>query len=310
MIFFDEAAQGGITSVVEFTDPATHATERVLLTNGKFEGSDDLVTQGRAQIGVAAIPSMFTRDTGRVLLVGLGTGHSVLALARMGYREIDVAEFAPGIIKASRQAFPHLIEGALDFPGVSVKLEDGRNLLQTNPARHYDLIAVEITSVWFAGATNVYSKEFYELAKKRLHPGGILQQWVQLHHISPREVMSEVATLHSVFPYVSFWYFGGQGVLVAGSEPQSVDAERRAMVTQRMRLLIRRTPAEQEKVASEMFDSRVMSPEAVDRMIAAVPAVINTDHNRWLEYATPRYNSSNLDWIAVNLAFLKSYQNH
>ena len=133
LIFFDESAQGGITSVVEFTDLQSHAKERVLLTNGKYEGSDDLDNQGRAQIGFAAIPSMFNAETGRALLIGLGTGHSALALTRLGYREVDVAEFAPGIIRASRQAFPRLTEGALDFPNVSLKLEDGRNLLLTNP---------------------------------------------------------------------------------------------------------------------------------------------------------------------------------
>jgi spermidine synthase len=309
LIFFDEAAQGGITSVIEFTDPQTHAKERVLLTNGKFEGSDDLDNQGRAQIGFAAIPSQYVSDTGRALLIGLGTGHSALALARMGYGEIDVAEFAPGIIKASRSEFARLTEGALDFSNVSVKLEDGRNLLQTNTQRSYDLITVEITSVWFAGATNVYSSEFYELAKKRLKPGGALQQWIQLHHISPREVESEIATARSVFPYVSFWYFGGQGIMVGTSEPQSsVSIGRREALAERMKLLIRRDAAGQKQVADEMFGSRVMSPEAVDRMIAARKPVINTDHNRWLEYATPRYNSSNADWVARNLEDLRGFE--
>jgi len=140
----------------------------------------------------------------------------------------------------------------------------------------------------------------------------VLQQWVQLHHISPREVESEIATARSVFPYVSFWYFGGQGILVASSEPQAADAARREMLEQRMKLLIQRAPAEQARIADEMFHSRVMSPDAVDRMLAQAlaqgqPAVINTDHNRWLEYATPRYNSSNADWVARNLAFLRGF---
>jgi spermidine synthase len=313
LIFFDESAQGGITSAIEFTDTQSHAKERVLLTNGKYEGSDDLMNQGRAQIGFAAIPSMFNAETGRALLIGLGTGHSALALARMGYREVEVAEFAPGIIKASRQVFPHLTEGALDFPNVSIKLEDGRNLLQTNPHRAYDLITVEITSVWFAGATNVYSREFYQLAKRRLRPHGVLQQWIQLHHVSPRELESEIATARSVFPYVSFWYFGGQGIMVGSSDPQTPDAARREMLAQRVKLLIRRTPPEQAQITDEMFHSRVMSPDAVDRMIADAaahgrPAVVNTDHNRWLEYATPRYNSSNADWVSRNLAFLRSFE--
>jgi spermidine synthase len=308
LIFFDEAAQGGITSVIEFTDPISHAKERVLLTNGKFEGSDDLDNQGRAQIGLAAIPSQYVAETGRALLIGLGTGHSALALARMGYGEVDVAEFAPGIVRASRAEFAQLTEGVLDFPNVMVKLEDGRNLLQTNKRRFYDLITVEITSVWFAGATNVYSREFYELAKKRLKPGGVLQQWIQLHHISAQEVECAIATVRSVYPYVSFWYFGGQGVIVASSKPQSAATGREATLRERMTSLVRRDSAVQKQVVDEMFQSQVMSPEAVDRMVAVQKPVINTDHNRWLEYATPRYNSSNADWVARNLGALKVFE--
>jgi len=46
-----------------------------------------------------------------------------------------------------------------------------------------------------------------------------------------------------------------------------------------------------------------MSPDAVDAMIAELHPVINTDHNRWIEYATPRYNATSRDWKAENLAY-------
>lgn len=308
MIFFEEDVQGGMTSVLEMTDQKTRAKERVLLTNGKYEGSDDLYNQGRAQIGFAAIPSLYTQRLGRALLIGLGTGHSALALARLGYEQVDIAEFAPGIVAASRTQFAHLTEGVLNFPNVALHLEDGRNVLQTHPERKYDLITVEITSVWFAGATNVYSQEFYELAKKRIGPGGVLQQWLQLHHIASREVESMIATVRSVFPYVSFWYTGGQGMIVASSEPQASNPEREKLLTDRMGVLVKAAPSEQARIARDMFHSRIMSPALVDRMIRAAPPVVNTDHNRWLEYSTPRYNASSIDWVPRNLAFLRSFE--
>jgi len=102
LVFFDEGVQGGMTSVVEITTVETGTKDLVLLTNGKFEGTDNFEAQGRAQVGVAAIPSLYTRDLGRSLLIGLGTGHSALALSRLGYGQVEVAEFSPGIIAASR----------------------------------------------------------------------------------------------------------------------------------------------------------------------------------------------------------------
>jgi hypothetical protein len=44
-----------------------------------------------------------------------------------------------------------------------------------------------LPSLVVRGATNIYSGEFYDLARRRLRPGAVLQQWLQIQHISPRE---------------------------------------------------------------------------------------------------------------------------
>jgi hypothetical protein len=41
-------------------------------------------------------------------------------------------------------------------------------------------------------------------------------------------------------------------------------------------------------------------------MIQELHPVINTDHNRWLEYATPLYNASAADWQQTNLDYFSS----
>jgi spermidine synthase len=181
-------------------------------------------------------------------------------------------------------------------PSVRLVLEDGRNVLLTNRARRYDLIATEITSIWFAGATNVYSIEFYELAKQRLAPGGVLLQWVQLHHISRHEIASAIATARAVFPYVSFWWFGGQGMIVATDRPQEIPPGRKAYFATRLG---------GDTTADRIEGARLMDVTAVDAMLRELHPVINSDHNRWIEYATPRYNVSPHDWVADNLAFFR-----
>ncbi len=50
------------------------------------------------------------------------------------------------------------------------------------------------------------------------------------------------------------------------------------------------------------------SGEAVERLLRDVRPRINTDHNRWIEYATPRYQSSGYDWQTHNLRFLARYR--
>ena len=305
IIFFEEEAQGGMTTVVDLVSKTSR--QRVLLTNGKFEGTDDFEGQGLAQIGVGAVPSQFVGGFDRALLIGLGTGQSAYALEHLGYRQVDVAEFAPGIIHAAEAYFRHLHHNVIEQPNVHLVLEDGRNLLLRSPDHTYNAITIELASIWFAGATNLYSQEFYKLAQSKLREHGVLEQWVQLHHISPREVSSVIATIRSVFPYVSFWWVGEQGMIVATSEPQRLDPDRRIYLTERLRTLEGVPAAQRDRLPQAMFDSQVLGPNDVDRLVAGAHAVVNSDHSRWLEYATPRYNWMDVDWMGKNLAYLKEF---
>jgi spermidine synthase len=299
--FRDEGVQGGLTTVVNDTIRAGHDTSTIhtLYTNGKFEGDDNPGGQMNAQFGFSAIPSLFVNHFDRALLIGLGTGHGAAALKHLGYRDIDIAEFAPGIVAAARQSFAHLNEGILDDPHAHLFLEDGRNVLLTSRQRAYDLITIEVTSVWFAGATNLYSQEFYELARKRLRPDGVLQQWVQLHHIGPREVACALATAHAVFPYVGLWLYGTQGMMVASNRPLVLDEALRPELDRRFR---------SASLADELYGSELVSPDGLSRLMNDFHPVINTDNNRWLEYSTPRYQSSAFDWFQHNVQAFSRYK--
>jgi hypothetical protein len=147
--------------------------------SGHLNAANSLGCLTRALLGVfALIPSL-----------GSELSLKVIALAKVTFGILFV------LVAPARQSFAHLNERILDDPQTHLFLEDGRNLLLTNRQRAYDLITIEITNVWFAGATNLYSQEFYELARKRLRPDGV-------HHIGPREVVCEPATARAVFPYV------------------------------------------------------------------------------------------------------------
>ncbi len=302
IVYFREGAQGGITTVTDAKteEGGTIKRVRTLFTNGKFEGDDG--SQRDAQFGVAGLGTLFAGHTERALLVGLGTGQSATALRGLGYKDIDVAEFSPGIIDAAHRCFGHLNQGVLDDPRLHIFQEDGRNILISHRGPPYDLITIEITSIWFAGSTNLYSVEFYRQARRHLRPDGVLQQWLQLHHISPAEIASAIATARAVFPQVSYWVFGKQGFILASNRPQMLEASRAASL---LRVLPEPEP---ERLLAAMTSSCVLDSDAVDRMIAARHPRLNTDHNRYIEYATPRYYASDYDWYAHNLAFLASYQ--
>jgi spermidine synthase len=299
-VFKQEDVQGGFTTVVEQTMVIGEAghTVRTLFTNGIFQGDDSPVgEETQARFGFPAVPSSFVSDYGHALLIGLGTGRSAAALKHLGYREIAVAEFSPGVVNAARECFNGLNEGILGDPRVKLYLEDGRNVLLIDRRRNYDLITVEIPSIWPAGATNLYSREFYELARSRLRPGGVFEQWVQLHHVAPREIASELATAHTAFPYVGVWYYGGQGMLVAAEHP---------LISPHLAGGL--APDDAARLVDSFTAARLLDPDGVARLIASRRPQINTDHNRWIEYVTPRYQASSYDWLADNLRFLRQYR--
>jgi spermidine synthase len=85
-------------------------------------------------------------------------------------------------------------------PGARIVIDDGRRFLKrTN--RRYDLIVIDPPPpVEAAYSSLLYSKEFYEIARARLAPEGILQQWLPR---SDRDTRIAVAkALQEFFPYV------------------------------------------------------------------------------------------------------------
>ncbi|WP_437314163.1 fused MFS/spermidine synthase [Sorangium sp. So ce385] len=280
--FVREDVHGGVTTV------ARRAGVTTMYTNGKFQGDDG--PEMTAQRRFAHFPSLFVRRPRAALVIGLGTGTTTGTIAAYPFERIDVAEISPAIVEASRRFFAGPSLDALDDPRVRLSLNDGRNELLVAAEGRYDLIAIELTSVWFAGAASLYSREFYELARSRLAEGGVLQQWVQLHHIRRRELAVVIRTMRSAFPHVALFVGGAQGILVASAAPLIASEARLAALDAR--------PALQATLAgarlADLLDDLVTSGDDLDRLVADAAEdggpILSTDDNLYLEYATPKGN--------------------
>jgi spermidine synthase len=298
--FVREDVHGGVTTV------AHRAGVTTMYTNGKFQGDDgpEMIAQRR----FAHFPSLFVAHEGRALVIGLGTGTTLGTIAAYPYRTIDVAEISPAIVEAARTFFQQPMLGALDDPRVHMTLNDGRNVLLV--AREpYDLVTIELTSVWFAGASSLYSAEFYDLVKSRLTDTGVLQQWVQLHHIRPRELGVIVRTLHRSFPHVALFVGGAQGILVAGKQPLVASSARLLRLDADARVATTLGGARMEGLLDEM----VFSGPELERFAADTAAdggpLVSTDDNLYLEYATPKGNVLSYDAsLQATLALLERYR--
>jgi hypothetical protein len=63
-----------------------------------------------------------------------------------------------------------------------------------------------------------------------------------------------------------------------------------------------------QALMDRILQGRLLSEQAVNRMIRELRPVINTDQNRHTEYATPKYSSSERDWVKYNVEFLKHWE--
>ena len=80
------------------------------------------------------------------------------------------------------------------------------------------------------GAANLYTKEFYEVMKQHLNPGGMVTMYIQLFETNLDAVKSSVATFFEVFPNGTIWGnpYQGQGhdmVLLGQVEPLRIDLD-------------------------------------------------------------------------------------
>ena len=287
LVFVREDVHSGLTSV------ARRGHVLTMYTNGKFQGDNG--HEVTAQRSFAHFPSMFVKNYRSVLVIGLGTGTTLGTIAAYPYQRITVAEISPAIVEAADRYFRGPNLNSMHDSRVKITMNDGRNVLLVSHDP-YDLITIELTSVWFAGAANLYSAEFYQLCFDRLTEAGVLQQWVQLHHIRRRDLAVVLRTLRQVFPHVALFVSGGQGIVVAGKQPLIASRARLEALTARPR--IRVTLGEVDGLAT-LMGRLLLSGAELDAFIkdseAEGGAQVSTDDNLYLEYETPKGNVMSYD---------------
>jgi spermidine synthase len=175
---------------------------------------------------LGCLPTLLHKDPKDVLLICFGTGTTAGAVA--SYKKVenlDIVELSPQVIKVASQ-FADSNQDVLNNAKAHVHINDGRNFLLCSKKR-YDVMTFEPPPLTEAGVVNLYSKEFYELARDHLNQGGIVCQWVPLFYQSRQLWKMMIRSALEVFPYVSVWVpNNGEAVLIASSQPIAIDADK------------------------------------------------------------------------------------
>jgi len=159
------------------------------------------------------------------LVIGLGTG--ITAGSLLAYPGLDrrvAAELLPSVARASA-FFTGNFNAAKDSR-LEVRVADGRRELMRS-AERYDLITLEPPPPSAAGVVNLYSSDFYQLARERLAPNGLVAQWLPIATQNDEDTRALVRSFLDSFPHASLWSTELHEMLLVGSvEPQELDVGR------------------------------------------------------------------------------------
>ena len=278
-------------AVLEYNDAAAGVYQQLVVNSKSYasnrpEGRRYMAAMGHYPVLLHTGPS----ETAVVICIGTGTTVGAVT-AHQELRSIRAVDLAPAVFDFA----PHFVpinQRFYENPRVHKVIADGRNyLLGTQDT--FDVITLEPPPPHDAGVVNLYTEEFYALAKQRMRPGAVLAQWVPLdigRGALPKIILK---AMMKQFKHVSLWLPDRmEGVAIASDAPLQID---RDTLARRMA-----EPA----VAKDLTAIGISSPEhllatfvAADETLAAFlgDAPSLTDDRPRIEY----YNFYPMDPIRV-----------
>jgi spermidine synthase len=169
-----------------------------LSVNGKIDASShgDLQTQ----LLSAHLPMLLADGMDEVAVIGYASGITVGAATVYPIDSLTAIEIEPSVVEASQEFSEHNHD-PLSNPLVDVVEADGRNYLLVAD-RQFDVIISEPSNPWMTVASNLFTREFFEIGRDRLKPGGVFCQWLQIYGMQPSDLKALARTFATVFPHV------------------------------------------------------------------------------------------------------------
>ncbi len=178
----------------------------------------------RLQRMLGHFTTLVPKSPKRVLVIGCGAGATAGAVSvDQQVESLTIAEIEPLVPRVVSEHFGEHNFNVVRNPKTHIVIDDARHFLLTTDDK-FDAITSDPLDPWVKGAATLYTKEFFELAKSKLNPGGTVTLFVQLYESTPEAVKSEIGTFFEVFPNGVIWGNTHQGrgydtVLMGTVEP-------------------------------------------------------------------------------------------
>ena len=201
---------------------------RYFHVSGKTEAGTHPIDM-RLQRMLGHLAALLNAKPRSVLVVGFGAG--VTAGTFVTYPEIErivICEIEPLIPRMISGFFSEENYNVVKDPRVEIVYDDARSFILSSREK-FDIITSDPIHPWVKGAATLYTREYFELVKRHLKPGGVVTQWVPLYESTSEAVKSEMATFFAVFPDGIVWINdregGGDVVLLGQIDPVPINVD-------------------------------------------------------------------------------------
>jgi len=186
---------------------------------GKIQASSEPQDM-RLQRMLGHLTTLVPKTPRSVLVIGCGAGVTAGAVSISPLVEkVTIVEIEMLVPEVVSTYFSYENYDVVRNPKVTIRNDDARHFLISTKEK-FDAITSDPFDPWVKGAATLYSKEFFEVIKDHLNPGGVVTLFVQLYESNMAAVKSEMATFFEVFPNAVVWgnTLNGQGydVVVMG----------------------------------------------------------------------------------------------
>ncbi|MEM7164378.1 MAG: fused MFS/spermidine synthase, partial [Planctomycetota bacterium] len=252
-------------------------------SNGLPEANVRLPGHPRAPGGgwLGTLPSLMRPDVEHMLVIGFGAGTALEQIPQTVQR-IDVVELEPEVLSACRAIANVRAQDPLADPRLQLRINDARGALLLTDAR-YDAIVSQPSHPWTAGASHLYTRNFFEQVAEHLDDDGVFVQWMGLSWVDEELLRALLATLDAVFEHVNVLMPAPYHELyfVASNAPLEAEAA--------VRKLVAEVPEDARRLGilgpEDLFVELAFDEHAVRRLAAG--AQVSTDDHNLLQLRSP-----------------------
>ena len=196
--FYKDGSTASVAVIEDAAERKEYGGQKSLaiVVNGKSDSSTlgDIHTLKLS----AHLPAILAPHRRNVMVIGLGTGVTAGELTLYpDIERIDVAEISQEVVDAL-PLFGKATHNVHNHPKVRIHIGDAFRILGRTKDR-WDIIISEPSNPWVTGVDQLFTREFYALAKQHLSADGMLLQWVQIYEANLEMVGMIINTVTQEF---------------------------------------------------------------------------------------------------------------